>query len=58
MEVRNFLPGVGNVLGVQGDFDLELAGTVHGETIQGTAKLVRPAGIGIAVKLTRRANLP
>ncbi len=58
VQVRNFLPAVPNVLGVKGDFELSVTGTLEGDVIRGTASLVSPKGIGIAVKLTRKAMLP
>lgn len=58
VKVQNFLPGVPNVLGVVGDFELELNATVEGETAKGTAALMHQKGMGIAVKLTKRAPLP
>lgn len=58
VSVTNFIPGVGNVLGVNGDFELALTGAIEGDSIKGTASLIQPAGVGIAVKLTRKASLP
>lgn len=56
--VKNFLPGIPNVLGVVGDFDLNLTGTVEGNIIKGKAALASQPGAGIVVKLTKRADLP
>lgn len=58
VKVQNFLPGVSNVLGVIGDFELELNAKVEGDVARGTATLLQQRGIGIAVKLTKRAPLP
>jgi len=58
IKVRNFLPEVPNVLGVEGDFELVLKGTVAGAIIKAGASLVGQAGAGIAVKLTRVCDLP
>ncbi len=55
--VHEFLPGTGNVLGVQGDFRLSMTGKISGETVEGTAKLVGQAGMGIAFKLKRVSQL-
>jgi hypothetical protein len=56
--VRNFLPEVPNALGVKGDFELKISGTVEGETIKGSASLVNPQGIGILLRMTKKGNLP
>ena len=58
VKVRNFLPGVPSVLGVVGDFDLNIDGKLEGEVISGTGSLVNSQAVGIAVKLTKRAALP
>lgn len=57
VQVRKFLPGVANALGVEGDFELDVVGAVEGNVIRGTASLVSTAGPGIAIKLTQRAKL-
>jgi len=56
--VRNFLPNVPSVVGITGDFELRITGTVEGDIIKGTGSLVGPQRPGIAVKLTKRGILP
>lgn len=56
--VHNFLPGVPNVLGVAGDFELSIAGTVQGDVIKGSASVAQAPGKGLAVRLTKRGTLP
>ena len=56
--VRNFLPDVPSVLGVAGDFELNIDGNVEGDVIRGTGSLANSQAVGIALKLTKRANLP
>ena len=58
VKVQQFLAGVPNVLGISGDFELDLAGTLEGDTIKATASLVTQAGSGLAIKLTRMGELP
>ena len=57
VSVRNFNPRIGNVLGVEGDFELRMQGTVQGAIIVGSASLVNREGPGIVVKLTKIADL-
>ncbi len=56
--VNNFLPDVPSVLGVVGDFELNIDGKLEGDVIRGTGSLVNSQAVGIALKLTRRAYLP
>jgi hypothetical protein len=58
IKVRNFLPEVPSVLGVKGDFELSLKGTVTGQIIKAAASLVGQEGAGVVVKLTRVSDLP
>lgn len=55
--VRNFNPAVGNVLGIKGDFELTVRGTIHGEIIRGSANLINQEGPGMVAKLTKIAAL-
>jgi hypothetical protein len=58
VKVEQFLSGIPNVLGVVGNFELELTGIVNDNLIKGNASLATRPGLGLAVKLTRRALLP
>jgi hypothetical protein len=55
--VHQFLPGIGNVLGIEGDFNLSLVGNLDGAAVTGTASLVGVAGAGIAFKLKRISDV-
>jgi len=55
--VQNFIAGVPNILGITGNFELRVEGKLEGDVIKGTASPVQSPGVGIAVKLTKRANL-
>jgi hypothetical protein len=57
VRVSNFLPEIPNVLGIKGDFDLELRAPTGEAVIQGAMTLVSQPGAGIAVKMTKKANL-
>jgi hypothetical protein len=58
LHVRNFLPDIPSVIGVVGDFELNIDGKLEGDVIKGTGSLVNGGAVGIAIKLTKRANLP
>lgn len=57
--VQNFNPLVGNVLGIAGDFTLNLRATrISSGILQGEGATASAPSFGIKVKLTRRATLP
>ena len=58
ISVHNFLPEIPSVLGVVGDFELRLTGKIEGDIIRATGELLNIEAVGIAVKLTKQANLP
>jgi hypothetical protein len=55
--VRNFNPAIGNVLGIKGDFELIVQGTIQCDTIRGSASLINQEGPGMVVKLTKVTGL-
>ena len=55
--VHEFLKGTGNVLGIEGDFRLALKGTIDGNTVEGTARLIDQSGAGLTFKLKRVSEL-
>jgi hypothetical protein len=57
IHVGNFLPNIPNVLGVRGDFDLQIRAPLGDDVIQGTMSLVGHPGMNVAVRLTRKADL-
>ena len=57
VSVKNFDPAIANVLGVVGDFELLLEGTVQGLSISGTAALASAPNARIVVRLTKRSDL-
>ncbi len=54
--VRNFLPGVPNVLGVPGDFELHISCNVQGDAMTGTAMLAGQPQRSLAIRLTKKAS--
>ena len=57
VHVHQFLPGIPNVLGMQGDFDLVISGVLDGEVIRGKAALAGNQATGLALKLSRQSTL-
>jgi T3SS negative regulator,GrlR len=57
VNIRRFLPVV-NIFGVEGDYDLNLTGTVNGDVIDGKATVVGQPEAGLVVRLTKKGNLP
>jgi len=58
VRVHNFLPGIGSVVGIEGDYDLDLAGTIEGDVINGTGSPVGHQVAGLGFRMTRVENLP
>lgn len=56
--VRNFLPEVASILGVEGDFELILNGIVDGPVIKASAMVANQEVAGVVVKLTKITDLP
>jgi hypothetical protein len=57
VHVSNFLPNIPNVLGVVGDFDLQIQAPVTSNIIQGAMSLVGRPGVSVAVRLTKKSSL-
>ena len=58
VSVRNFIAGIPSVVGVTGDFELSIEGTVEGDTIRATGSLVGVQRPGIVLRLSKRSDLP
>ena len=56
--VKNFLADVPSVLGVVGDFELDIQGILDRNVITARGSLTKGEVVGIALKLTKRADLP
>jgi T3SS negative regulator,GrlR len=57
VHVGNFLPNIPSVLGVVGDFDLEIKAPVTDKVVRGTAGVVGRPGTSIALRLTKKSSL-
>ena|ERR1700728_2022319 len=54
--VSNFRRDIANVMGIVGDFELEITAPAKDGVIQGSMGVVGNMGARIAVKLTKKAN--
>ncbi|HEY6251285.1 MAG TPA: GrlR family regulatory protein [Candidatus Angelobacter sp.] len=58
VRVASFLPDILSIVGIQGDYELEIrARMISDGIIRGTASLVDHPGAGLAIKLTKKADL-
>jgi len=58
VRIHNYMPGVVSVIGVEGDYDLDVIGTVEGDTIKASGSPAGQQSAGLALRLTKAANLP
>jgi hypothetical protein len=57
IHVANFLPNIASVLGIVGDFDLQMKAPIKDNVIQATLSLVGQPNVSIAARLTKKVNL-
>lgn len=58
IQIHNYLPGVGSIIGVEGDYNLSVTGVIEGKVIRGSAVAIGKQAAGMALKLTKVAELP
>lgn len=56
--IHNYKPGFINVIGVEGDYWLDIEGTIEGKSIQAQGRAVEHDVVGMAIKLTKVDELP
>ncbi|MGH9326722.1 MAG: hypothetical protein ACRD2B_08580 [Terriglobia bacterium] len=57
VRIANFLPDIPSVLGITGDFEVEIQAPFDDRNIQGAMAVVGKSGASIAVRLTKKADL-
>jgi hypothetical protein len=57
VNVHHFDPDTQSILGLEGDYDMHLSGTLHGDTITGTAMVANQPQHTVAIRLEKRAEL-
>ncbi len=55
--VHHFDPSIESVLGVSGDYEMDVSANLQGDVITGTAMLANQPQKSLGIRLTKRANL-
>ena len=58
VRIHNYMPGVVSVIGIEGDYDLDVTGTVEGDVIKASGSSAGQQSAGLALKLTKAGGLP
>jgi len=58
VRIHNYMPGVVSVIGIEGDYDLDVIGNVEGDVIKATGTPAGKQSAGLALKLTKAGELP
>ena len=58
VSVQNFIPSVPNVMGRQGNFELEFSGSIAGDVLNASASIVGQPAMKMNAKLTKKSVLP
>jgi hypothetical protein len=57
VDVHHFDPSIESVLGISGDYEMHVSGTLKGEVILGTAIVANQPQKSVGFRLTKRANI-
>jgi hypothetical protein len=58
VRIHNYMPGVVSAIGIEGDYDLDVTGTVGGDVIKASGSPVGQQSAGLVLKLTKAGTLP
>lgn len=58
VNIHNYVPGVVSIVGIEGDYDLDVTGSIEGNMIKASGTPLGHQVSGMALRLTRVANLP
>jgi T3SS negative regulator,GrlR len=56
--IHNYVPGVASIIGVEGDYLLDVKGTVEGDVISAVGTAVEHPVAGMALKLIKLEDIP
>ncbi len=57
VHIAKFMPNVASVLGGDDDFDAEIKAPIRGTVVQGTLNVAGNPELGLAIRLTKKADL-
>lgn len=58
VRIHNYMPGVVSAIGIEGDYDLEVTGTIEDNIINASGSPVGQKAAGLLLKLTKADSLP
>ena len=58
VKIHNYMPNVVSIIGMEGDYELEVVGNIENDIIKASGTPVGHRAAGMALRLTKRANLP
>jgi len=58
VRIHNYMPGVASIIGVDGDYDLDMVGAIEGDVIKASGSPVGHQVAGMALRLTKIDALP
>jgi hypothetical protein len=58
VRIHNYMPGAVSVIGVEGDYDLDVTGIVEGDVIKASGSPAGQQSAGLALRLTKAGALP
>jgi hypothetical protein len=58
VRIHNYMPGVGSIIGIDGDYDLDVTGTIEGDVIKAAGTPVGHQAAGMRLRLTKIEELP
>lgn len=58
VKIHNYMPGVGSVIGIEGDYELDVTGALKGNVVEAKGVPVGMQAAGLALRLTKAAELP
>jgi len=58
VRIHNYLPGVRSIIGIDGDYDLEVTGTIEGDVIKAAGTPLGQQATGMRLRLTKIEEIP
>jgi hypothetical protein len=58
VKVHSYMVGIPSIIGVEGDYELDVTGTIEGDVIKGSGRPIGHQTAGMALRLVKQASLP